>query len=51
VQYHELPVLLLNEVQKQHRIIQDQQQEIERQDAALRSLEARIADLEKSKAR
>lgn len=48
VQYHELPVLLLNELQKQHRIIEKQQREIDSEEALVRSLEARLAALEKS---
>jgi trimeric autotransporter adhesin len=41
VQYHQLPALLLNEVQKQHQKVQAQREEIH-------SLEARIAALEAS---
>ncbi len=39
VQYHQLPAMLLNEIQKQHRTI-------ERQDQEIRSLEQRLAALE-----
>lgn len=46
VQYHQLPALLLNEVQKEHGVIQEQRNEIGNQQEQIRSLETRITALE-----
>jgi predicted nucleic acid-binding Zn-ribbon protein len=46
VQYHQLPALLLNELQKQHRVIDQQQQELQRESEERRGLLARIVALE-----
>ena len=46
LQYHELPALLLNELQKQHRAITEQQAEIKQQQEHLRELQKRIGALE-----
>jgi uncharacterized coiled-coil DUF342 family protein len=46
VQYHQLPALLLNELQKQHRVIEQQQKEIEMEREERRSFLNRIAALE-----
>lgn len=51
LQYHELPALLLNELQKQHRVITEQQSEIARQRQELKALQARMAALEAGKER
>jgi len=55
VLYHEMPAMLLNELQKQRRLIEQQegqiatqQQRIEQQDGVVRALEARLAVLEGS---
>ena len=43
VQYHELPALLLNELQKQHRHIQDQDQQIEQLKEQVKSMQGLIS--------
>lgn len=48
LEYQQLPALLLNEVQKQHRIIDQQEKEIDRQKEHMRALENRIAAMEAS---
>ncbi len=48
LEYQQLPALLLNEVQKQHRIIEQQENEIDRQKEHMRALESRIAAMEAS---
>ncbi len=50
VQYQQLPALLLNEVQKQHRTIEQQEMELGRQKEEMRALETRIAAMEASMA-
>ncbi len=44
--YQELPALLLNEIQKQRRTIDEQQQKIQEQDATLQNLSRRLSILE-----
>ncbi|MBV9222644.1 MAG: hypothetical protein JOY85_01355, partial [Acidobacteriaceae bacterium] len=44
VQYQQLPAMLLNELQKQHQIIERQEQEIQ-------ALESRLAALERAGAK
>jgi hypothetical protein len=46
VLYNELPVLLLNELQKQQRVIASQSSTIDEQKAAMEALKARLARLE-----
>jgi trimeric autotransporter adhesin len=46
LQYHELPALLLNELQKQHQIIAKQESKIKQQQEQMRELQERIAALE-----
>lgn len=46
LQYQQLSPLLLNELQKQHRIIERQEKEIDRQKEAMRALDKRIAAME-----
>ncbi len=46
VLYHEMPAMLLNELQKQQRRIEQQEGLIRTQDGLIRSLEARLAALE-----
>ena len=46
VQYHQLPALLLNELQKQHRVIDQQEQELQKEREERRGLLARIVALE-----
>lgn len=46
VQYHQLPALLLNELQKEHRIIEQQKEEIQSQYEAIRNLLTRVTALE-----
>jgi len=46
VLYQQLPALLLNEFQKQHRVVGEQQREIEDQKTEIHELESRIAALE-----
>lgn len=48
VQYHQLPALLLNELQKQHRTIEQQKLQLQEQQEALRSLEQRLAALQQA---
>ena len=47
VQYHQLPALLLNEVQKQHRRIELQQTRIDEQTEIIKDMKVRISDLER----
>ncbi len=46
VQYHLLPALLLSQVQRDNRILEEQRQTIRKQDEQLQSLQARTAALE-----
>ncbi len=46
VQYHLLPALLLSQVQRDNRMLEEQRQTIRRQDEQLQSLQARTATLE-----
>ncbi len=46
VAYHEMPAMLLNELQKQHATIQEQQTQIEAQRAEIDLLKAKLAKLE-----
>ena len=46
VRYDQVNALLLNEVQKQHRAIEDQEKKIELQNQIIESLQARLARLE-----
>jgi len=46
VQYHKINAMLLNEVQKQHRALEEQRRELEAQRLALERLTARIAALD-----
>lgn len=48
VKYHELPALLLNEVQKQRRTIEQQESRIAEQEKQIRAFEVRLAELEKA---
>lgn len=48
IAYQELPALLLSEVEKQHRVIEQQQATISGQEAELRELSRRLAKIEKS---
>jgi hypothetical protein len=45
VQYHQLPAMLLNEVQKQHRTIKLQQTRIDEQTEIIKAMEVRIYNL------
>lgn len=47
VQYHQLPVLLLNELQKQQRKIQEQEEQIQEQDKQIANLTDRLVRLER----
>lgn len=51
VKYYELPALLLNELQKEHRIIEQQKEEIQSQHEEMRNLLIRLAALEASQNR
>jgi hypothetical protein len=46
LQYHELPALLLNELQKQHQTIAEQESKIKQQQEQMRELQERVAALE-----
>ena len=46
VQYHLLPALLLSELQKQHRVIDQQQEQMQKERQELHDLRARMAALE-----
>ena len=51
VRYHLLNVMLVNEVQKQHRKIAQQQEELEQQQAVIAGLSARLTRLEEAEGR
>jgi len=46
VLYHILPAMLLNEVQKQQRLVEEQKKTIARQESKIQDLETRLARLE-----
>lgn len=50
VSYHEMPAMLLNELQKQQKTIEQQAKENERQDALITELLARLAAIEEGRA-
>ena len=50
VSYHEMPAMLLNELQKQQKTIEQQAKENECQDALITELLARLAAIEESRA-
>ncbi len=47
VRYHELPALLLNELQRQHRELQAQQRMMQKQQRTIQALQDRLGQLER----